>query len=87
VNYVSGKFVYSVYSYALDEDDEGVGGYTVDSIMGRRSTLTIKRLNPNNGHLMWEHCQDRCPSDVRFHQNSIRLVFKKEFQVLRFFSL
>jgi hypothetical protein len=87
VNYVSGKFVYSVYSYAPDEDDEGTGGYTVDSIMGRHSTLSIKRLNPSNGHIVWEHCQDRCPCDVRFDKNSIRLVFKKEVQVLSFFSL
>jgi hypothetical protein len=87
VNYVSGKFIYSLYSYAPDEDDEGMGGYTVDSIMGRHSTLSIKRLNPSNGHVIWEHCQDRCPCDVRFDKNSIRLVFKKEVQVLRFFSL
>jgi hypothetical protein len=86
VNYVSGKFIYSVYSYAADEDDEGVAGYTVDSIMGRHATISIKRLNPSNGHIMWEHCQDQCPRDVRFDKNSIRLVFKKDVQVLRFFS-
>jgi hypothetical protein len=87
VNYVSGKFIYSVYSYASDEDDEGMGGYTADSIMGRHATLSIKRLNPSNGHIIWEHCQDQCPCDVRFDRNSIRLIFKKEVQVLRFFSL
>jgi outer membrane protein assembly factor BamB len=87
VNYVSGKFIYSVYAYASDEDDGGVGGYTVDSIMGRHATLSIKRLNPSNGHIMWEHCQDQCPCDVRFDKTSIRLIFKKEVQVLRFFSL
>jgi len=87
VNYVSGKFIYSVYTYAPDEDDEGTGGYTTDSIMGRHATLSIKRLNPSNGHIIWEHCQDQCPFDVRFDRNSIRLIFKKEVQVLRFFSL
>jgi hypothetical protein len=55
--------------------------------MGRHATLSIKRLNPSNGHIIWEHCQDQCPCDVRFDRNSIRLIFKKEVQVLRFFSL
>jgi hypothetical protein len=88
VSYVSGKFIYSVHSYASDQDDdEGGGAYSANSIMGRPATLSIKRINPSNGHLMWEHCQDRAPYDVRFDKNSIRLVFKKEVQVLRFFSL
>ena len=87
VNYVSGKFIYTVYSYASDQDeDEGDSPYTVDSIMGRHATMSIKRLNPDNGHLMWEHCQDRFPYDVQFDNPSIRLVFKNEVQVLKFFS-
>jgi hypothetical protein len=32
---------------------------------------------------MWEHFQQRAPLDVRFDRNTIRLVFKKEVQVLR----
>ena len=88
VSYVSGKFLYVVYSYASEaEEDSGMGGYTVDSIMGRHATLSIKRLNPANGRVMWEHCQDRAPCNVRFDQNSIRLIFQHEAQVLRFFSL
>jgi hypothetical protein len=88
VSYVSGKFIYTVHSYASDQDnDEGGGAYTADSILGRQANLSIKRINPSNGHLMWEYCQDRAPYDVRFDRNSIRLVFKKEIQVLKFFSL
>jgi len=86
VNYVSGKFIYSVYKYQTDDEDEGVGGYTADSIMARHDTITIKRLNPSNGHIIWEHAQDQCPRDIRFDKNTIRMVFKKEVQVLRFFS-
>jgi hypothetical protein len=86
VNYVSGKYLYSVYSYVTDDDDEGMGGYTVDSIMARQDTLCIKRLNPSNGHLIWEFCEDKAPCDVRFDKNSIRLITKKDVQVLRFFS-
>jgi outer membrane protein assembly factor BamB len=87
VSYVSGKFIYTVHSYASDEDDEEMGGYTGDSILGRHDTLSIKRLNPGNGHVVWEYCEDRAPYEVRFDNNTIRLVFKKQVQVLRFFSL
>ena len=58
------------------------------NIMGpRSSSLSIKRINPKNGHVMWEHCQDRAPLEVQFDQNTIRLVFRKEVQVLRFLAL
>jgi hypothetical protein len=46
--------------------------------------LSIKRLNPNTGRVMWEHVQRRAPVDVAFDQNRIRLVFKHEVQVLEF---
>jgi len=89
VSYVSGKFIYSVHSYVSDRDDDEEGGspYTADSILGKHATLSIKRLNPANGRQMWEHCQDRAPYDVQFDKNTIRLVFKQEVQVLKFFSL
>ena len=48
--------------------------------------MSIKRLNPKNGRVMWEHVQQRAPVDVQFDQNSIRLVFKKEVQVLKFLT-
>ncbi len=59
---------------------------TMDSISGRVSVLSIKRLNPKNGRVMWEHVQKRAPIDVEFDQNTIRLVFKHEVQVLRFLT-
>jgi hypothetical protein len=86
VNYVSGKFIYSVYAYHADDDEES-GLYTADSILGRESVLSIKRLNPKNGRVMWEHVQQRAPLDVQFDQNTIRLVFKREVQVLKFLAL
>ena len=86
VNYVSGKFIYTMHSYQADNDEES-GPYTADSIAGRGSFLSIKRINPKNGHVMWEHCQKRAPLDVQFDQNTIRLVFRKEVQVLRFLAL
>jgi len=86
VNYVSGKFIYVMHSYQADLSEES-GGYTPDSIAGRGSSLSIKRINPKNGHVMWEHTEDRAPLDVQFDRNSIRLVFKREVQVLRFLAL
>ncbi len=85
VSYVSGKFVYCVRSYHADDDEESAT-YTMDSISGRESVLSIKRLNPKNGRVMWEHVQKRAPLDVQFDQNTIRLVFKHEVQVLRFLT-
>jgi hypothetical protein len=83
VSYVSDKFIYSVRSYHADNDEESAA-YTLDSIAGRESELVIKRLNPKNGRVMWEHVQKRAPLDVEFDQNTIQLVFKHEVQVLRF---
>jgi hypothetical protein len=85
VSYVSGKFIYCVRSYHADDDEESAT-YTMDSISGRESVLSIKRLNPKNGRVMWEHVQKRAPLDVQFDQNTIRLVFKHEVQVLRFLT-
>ena len=79
----SDKFIYSVRSYHADNDEESAA-YTLDSIAGRESELVIKRLNPKNGRVMWEHVQKRAPLDVEFDQNTIQLVFKHEVQVLRF---
>jgi hypothetical protein len=86
VNYVSGKFIYAVYAYHAENDEESEQ-YTADSIMGRESVLKIERLNPKNGHVMWTHQEERAPLDVQFDQNTIRLVFRKEVEVLRFLAL
>lgn len=86
LNYLSGKFIFSTRAYQADTDEES-GPYTADSIAGRSSFLSIKRINPKNGRVMWEHCDDRAPLDVQFDHNTIRLVFRKEVQVLRFLAL
>jgi hypothetical protein len=58
-----------------------------DSGLETQPYLRIKRINPRNGRVMWEHFQQRAPLDVQFEGNIIRLVFKKEVQVLKFLSL
>jgi hypothetical protein len=85
VNYVSGKFIYTMSSYQAD--DEGDSAFSTDAILGRESFLCLKRINPKNGHVLWEYPDKRVPLDVQFDQNTIRLVFKQEVQVLRFLAL
>ena len=86
INYVSGPFIYTVHSYQADLSEES-GPYTADSMLGRQSSLSIKRINPKNGHVMWEHSEERAPLDVQFDRNRIRLVFKREVEVLQFLAL
>ncbi|HYV28693.1 MAG TPA: PQQ-binding-like beta-propeller repeat protein, partial [Candidatus Eisenbacteria bacterium] len=87
VNYVSGKYLYTVQMYMPDDEE-------VDSPYGSGATpsnmppfVRIKRINPRNGHVMWEHFQQRAPVDIQFDKNTIRMVFKKEVQILKFLSL
>ena len=83
ISYVSGKFVYTLDSYQKpDGEEENPYAIGVET----PSHLTIQRLNPDNGRLMWVHYQKRAPLDVRFNGNIIQLVFRKEVQVLKFLS-
>jgi hypothetical protein len=82
VSYVAGKFIYVVQSYTPEEQDED-NPYRVDTGFEKSPFLHIRRINPKNGHEIWEHVQPRAPVDVAFEKNTIRLVFKKEVQVLK----
>jgi outer membrane protein assembly factor BamB len=86
LNYVSGKYMFTVQSYQPFEDEDA-SPYTPESGFETPPYVKIKRIDPKNGHVLWEHFQQRAPLDVQFDKNTIRLVFKKEVQVLRFFSL
>lgn len=83
LSYVSGKFVYAVQSYMPEEPDED-GPAPVETGFETPPYLRIKRLNARTGHEMWEHFEQRAPLDVQFDKNRIRLVFKKEVEVLKF---
>ena len=52
-----------------------------------RPHIRIKRLNMSDGRVEWEHHQERAPLDVQFEKNEIRILFRKELQVLRFLTL
>ncbi len=81
VNYVSDKYIYTLQSYTPEEEDDNP--YRQETGFEKQAFMRIKRLNPKNGHEMWEHFQQRAPLDAQFDKNYIRLVFKKEVQVLR----
>jgi len=78
VNYVSGKLILTAQS-TIPDDGEGT-----DSDEEKIPWMRIRRLNPNTGQQVLDHFQQRAPLDIAFDQNTIRLVFKKEVQVLRF---
>lgn len=84
VSYVSGKYIYAVQSLGPsqsdDEDDEpdpALGGFAAQPY------LRIRRINPKNGKEMWEYFEQRGPLDVAFDKNTIRVVYRKEVQVLK----
>jgi hypothetical protein len=85
VNYVSGKFVYVVSYYAVPEEETEEGPFASDGFSGK-SYLRIRRLSPRNGSEIWLHFEQRAPFDVQFDKNTIRLVFKKEVEVLKFLT-
>ena len=88
VSHVEGKFVFIVQArYPADDDEEDEMFKSETGYGGRPPFLKIKRLDPRAGRVLWEHFQERAPLDIQFDQNRIRLVFKKEVQVLKFLSI
>ncbi len=86
INYLSGKFIYVVQMHRPNEFD---GDYMAKRETGyeRAPFLKIRRIDPRSGRELWVHTQPRAPLDIQFDQNRIRLVFKKEVQVMSFLSL
>jgi hypothetical protein len=80
ISCLSGKFIYTVQFFDPGDDNGSVTGIQLPAYM------SIRRINPTNGRVMWEYSQERAPLDVRFKDNSIQIVFKKEVQVLKFLS-
>lgn len=85
VNHVYGKYIFVVQSYMPPESDEE-DWHTVHTGFETPPYLRVKRLNPRNGHEVWEYFQQRAPLDIAFEKNTIRVVFKKEVQVLQFMA-
>ncbi len=87
ISHVAGKNIFCINWYQPEEADREANIYIPDTGLETPPYMRIKRINPRNGRIMWEHFQQRAPLDVQFEGNTIRLVFKKEVQVLRFRSL
>jgi hypothetical protein len=85
ISYLHGKYIYTIQENDPNPTDEPVLNDTFAG-MQQPPYLRIARINPSNGHIMWEHYQDRAPFAVVFHDNIIQLVFKKEVQVLKYMS-
>jgi hypothetical protein len=83
ISYLSGKIIYTVQAYDPNPMDEE---QMSDMAIQKPPYFRIARIDPKNGRILWEHYQDRVPFDVRFQDNSIELVFKREVQVLKFLS-
>jgi outer membrane protein assembly factor BamB len=86
VSYLSGKFIYVVDTYDPNPTDEDVVNDMVADLQ-KPPFLHIERIRPADGHILWEYYdRDGCPFDVRFDENSIQLIFKREVQVLRYLT-
>lgn len=86
LSYLSGAYLYSVaYTGPRDDDDE-INPDLAALGLEKKPYLRIRRINPRDGRLMWEHFQQRGPLDVKIDRNTIQLVFKREVQVLKYLS-
>ena len=81
--YMAGKYIYTFYAFDPGDEDERLN----DNGILQPAVSFITRINPKNGNVMWEHSEARAPVDVKFDGNTIRLVFKKEVEVLRYLAL
>ena len=81
IGYLSGKYIYTIQSYDPNPTDREVLNDSLEGLQ-KPPFVRIKRISPKDGHVMWEHYQDRAPVAFHFANNSIELVFKREVQVL-----
>lgn len=82
--YVSGNILYTLEWMGGDEDEER---HPLSIGLEIPPHVRVRRLSLRSGKPLWTHYQKRAPVDVKFDGNTIQLVFKKELQVLKYFSL
>ena len=86
IAYLEGKFIYTINYTGPQDDDEEISPEMVAMGVQTRPYVRIRRINPKNGQLMWDHFQQRGALDVKIHENTFQIVFKKEVQVLKFIA-
>ncbi|HEU5125873.1 MAG TPA: PQQ-binding-like beta-propeller repeat protein [Verrucomicrobiae bacterium] len=84
VQYVSGKYI---YAWNANDGDYEQGGGLKQLALPQESYVQIKRLDPDNGKILWTYSEKRAPLDVKFNANYIQLVFPNELEVLKYFSI
>lgn len=87
ISYLSGDYIYTVQIY--NPSDSEIKMADVAGITPNPAHIWIRRINPKNGHVLWDYYQaDKGATlDVQFKNNSIELVFAKEVVVLKYLSL
>jgi hypothetical protein len=64
ISYLSGKFIFAYrYSNSGDDDEQLMDGAAG---LENPSYLKIIRINPGNGHEMWDHEEGRAPMNIQF---------------------
>jgi hypothetical protein len=87
VSHIRGKYIFAVNSYAMSEREESLIGTSFHTGFEKKSFLRIRRINPKTGRAVWEHFEQRAPLDLQFEDTFIRLVFRKEVEILKFLPL
>ncbi|HEX3100147.1 MAG TPA: PQQ-binding-like beta-propeller repeat protein, partial [Pyrinomonadaceae bacterium] len=84
VTYFSGKFIYAIQSFDPGDEDEQMS----DALAGlEKPPLTrIIRLSPADGRILWQRDEPRAPMNIQCDGSSIRIIFKKEVEVLHYFT-
>jgi hypothetical protein len=86
ISHLEDKFIYTVSYVEPLGDDEELNPDLAALGIEKKPYVRIRRINPKNGQIMWDHFQQRGPVDVKIHKNVFQIVFKKEVQVLKFVS-
>jgi hypothetical protein len=87
ISHVRGKYLFSVSSYRVSEREEALEGTSFQTGFEKQPYVRIRRINPRNGREIWQHFEQRAPLDIEFEANYIRLVFRKEVEILRFVAM
>lgn len=83
ISYVSGNIIYATQYYDSGFDPEEDGNDMINGLQ-KPDYFRVVRIDPKSGKELWVYDQQRAPSSIRFHENYIELVFKKEVQVLKY---
>lgn len=86
IAYLEGKFIYTVSFTGPLDDDEEISPEMAALGVQTSPYVRIRRINPKNGQVLWDHFQQRGALDVKIHENTFQIVFKKEVQVLKFIA-